>query len=109
MRFLPASQEGFCRSRRDRSVGLPGVKISELFYSVQGEGILSGVPSVFVRTTGCNLRCTWCDTAYTSWEPQGEEKLLSEIVDRVGQYGAEYVVVTGGEPMIAPEIVKLTE
>lgn len=85
------------------------MKISELFYSVQGEGILSGVPSVFVRTTGCNLRCTWCDTPYTSWEPQGEEKLLSEIVDRVGQYGAEYVVVTGGEPMIAPEIVKLTE
>jgi 7-carboxy-7-deazaguanine synthase len=85
------------------------VKISELFYSVQGEGILSGVPSVFVRTTGCNLRCTWCDTPYTSWEPQGEEIRLEEIVARVGQYGAEYVVVTGGEPMIAPEIVKFTE
>jgi 7-carboxy-7-deazaguanine synthase len=85
------------------------VKISELFYSVQGEGILSGVPSVFVRTTGCNLRCTWCDTPYTSWEPKGDEIPLAEILARVGQYGAEYVVVTGGEPMIAQEIVKLTE
>ena len=85
------------------------MKISELFYSVQGEGILSGVPSVFIRTTGCNLRCTWCDTPYTSWDPQGVEMLLEEIVAEIGRFGAEHVVVTGGEPMIAPEIVKLTE
>jgi 7-carboxy-7-deazaguanine synthase len=45
--------------------------VSELFYSIQGEGILTGVPSAFVRTTGCNLRCAWCDSPYTSWDPEG--------------------------------------
>jgi 7-carboxy-7-deazaguanine synthase len=85
------------------------VKLSEIFYSVQGEGSLVGVPSVFVRTTGCNLRCTWCDTPYTSWQPEGEEWSIDQIMQRVGEFGASYVVVTGGEPMIAPEIIALTE
>jgi len=85
------------------------VKIAEIFYSVQGEGGLVGVPSVFVRTSGCNLRCVWCDTPYTSWEPEGDELSLAEILAQVDQYrGARHVVVTGGEPMIAPEIVELT-
>jgi 7-carboxy-7-deazaguanine synthase len=53
------------------------LKISELFYSIQGEGKLMGMPSVFVRVSGCNLRCTWCDTPYTSWEPQGEEMTVA--------------------------------
>jgi len=68
-----------------------------------------GVPSVFVRTSGCNLRCTWCDTPYTSWEPQGEERSVASIVDEVNSYRATHVVITGGEPMIAPEIEELTE
>ena len=85
------------------------MKISEIFYSIQGEGILLGVPSVFVRTSGCNLRCTWCDTPYTSWNPDGNKYALNEIVARVKQFGASHVVVTGGEPMIAPEIAELTE
>lgn len=84
------------------------MKISEIFYSVQGEGGLVGVPSVFVRTSGCNLRCTWCDTPYTSWEPEGRNCALAEIVDAVRQYPAKHVVVTGGEPMIAPDIAALT-
>jgi len=86
------------------------VKIAEIFYSVQGEGSLVGVPSVFVRTSGCNLRCVWCDTPYTSWQPEGDELSLDEILAQVDAYKeARHVVVTGGEPMIAPQIVKLTE
>ncbi len=85
------------------------MKIAEIFYSIQGEGSLVGVPSVFVRTSGCNLRCTWCDTPYTSWNPEGGELSVEEISARVAGYGASHVVLTGGEPMIAPEIVTLTE
>jgi 7-carboxy-7-deazaguanine synthase len=84
------------------------VKISEIFYSVQGEGSLVGVPSVFVRTSGCNLRCTWCDTPYTSWDPEGADETLENILAQVRSFGAKHVVVTGGEPMIAPQIVALT-
>jgi 7-carboxy-7-deazaguanine synthase len=84
------------------------LKIAELFYSIQGEGSLVGVPSVFIRTTGCNLRCTWCDTPYTSWKPEGADLTLDQIVDEVRSYPATHAVVTGGEPMIAPEIVPLT-
>ncbi len=85
------------------------MKISEIFYSIQGEGTLIGVPSVFVRTSGCNLRCTWCDTPYTSWNPEGADMSLEQILAEVRQFTpARHAVVTGGEPMIAPEIVELT-
>jgi 7-carboxy-7-deazaguanine synthase len=85
------------------------LKISEIFHSIQGEGTLVGVPSVFVRTSGCNLRCTWCDTPYTSWQPEGDERTVGSIVEEVNGYGAAHVVITGGEPMIAPQIEELTE
>lgn len=85
------------------------MKIAELFYSLQGEGSLVGVPSVFVRTSGCNLRCGWCDTPYTSWAPEGTELSLDQILQEVTGHPARHVVVTGGEPLIAPEIVPLTE
>ena len=81
--------------------------ISEIFHSIQGEGALAGVPSVFVRTAGCNLRCRWCDTPYASWNPEGRETSVSEIVLRVAHYGSEHVVITGGEPMIARDIHEL--
>jgi 7-carboxy-7-deazaguanine synthase len=84
------------------------VKIAEVFYSIQGEGMLAGVPSVFVRTSGCNLRCTWCDTPYTSWQPEGEERSIESIAEEVNGIGAAHVVITGGEPMIAPAIAELT-
>jgi 7-carboxy-7-deazaguanine synthase len=78
--------------------------ISEIFHSIQGEGELTGVPSVFVRTSGCNLRCTWCDTPYASWNPEGDVMTVDEIVARVTSFRARHVVLTGGEPMIAPGI-----
>jgi 7-carboxy-7-deazaguanine synthase len=85
------------------------MRVAEIFYSVQGEGSLVGVPSVFVRTSGCNLRCVWCDTPYTSWNPEGDHLTLDAIVSRVAQYAAaQHVVLTGGEPMIAPGIVELS-
>ena len=85
------------------------MRIAELFYSIQGEGGLVGVPSVFIRTSGCNLRCAWCDTPYTSWQPEGTDLELNQILDEVAAHPARHVVVTGGEPMIAPDIVALTE
>ena len=85
------------------------MKIAEIFYSIQGEGALLGAPSVFVRVSGCNLRCAWCDTPYASWHPEGAEMALPSILGDVLSYGCRHVVVTGGEPMIAPEIVPLTE
>lgn len=84
------------------------MKIAELFYSIQGEGMLLGVPSVFIRTSGCNLRCAWCDTPYTSWSPEGEEVTVEEILDYVRAQSTGHTVVTGGEPMIMPEITDLT-
>ncbi len=85
------------------------MKIAELFYSIQGEGKLAGVPSVFVRSAGCNLRCVWCDTPYASWTPQGREMTIERIVEEVKAFGARHVVLTGGEPMIMPEIAGLCD
>jgi 7-carboxy-7-deazaguanine synthase len=82
--------------------------ISEIFYSIQGEGELSGVPSAFIRTSGCNLRCAWCDTKYSSWAPEGREMNIDEIVDQVRLLRTDHVVVTGGEPMVAKGIHQLT-
>lgn len=81
--------------------------ISEIFHSIQGEGELTGVPSVFVRTSGCNLRCNWCDTMYASWEPEGTEMSVEEIVARVRAFPARHCVLTGGEPMVAKGIQDL--
>jgi len=81
--------------------------ISEIFHSLQGEGELAGVPSVFVRTSGCNLRCNWCDTPYASWAPEGDPLRVDEIMAEVRRFPARHVVLTGGEPMIAPGIREL--
>ena len=82
--------------------------ISEIFYSVQGEGILTGVPSIFIRTSGCNLRCRWCDTPYASWKPEGTELSVDAILTKVQDWpAARHVVLTGGEPMVAKDIDSL--
>ncbi len=78
--------------------------ISEIFHSLQGEGELAGTPSVFVRTSGCNLRCNWCDTPYASWNPEGREMTVAEILREVEKFPSRHVVLTGGEPMMAKEI-----
>ena len=81
--------------------------ISEIFLSIQGEGRLTGVPSVFIRTSRCNLRCHWCDTKYASWDPQGEDRSLEQILDAVDSFPASHCVITGGEPMMAQGMPEL--
>ena len=80
------------------------MRIAEIFHSIQGEGLLAGVPSVFVRTSGCNLRCHWCDTPYASWKPEGAEMSVEQILRKVQEWNCSHVVLTGGEPMIAPDL-----
>jgi 7-carboxy-7-deazaguanine synthase len=83
------------------------MRISEIFYSIQGEGELTGVPTIFIRTSGCNLRCRWCDTPYASWNPEGEEMSIEDIIKEVKKHPARHCVLTGGEPMIARGIKEL--
>jgi 7-carboxy-7-deazaguanine synthase len=85
------------------------MKIAEIYRSVQGEGLLTGVPSVFVRTSGCNLRCWFCDTPYTSWQPEGRDMSIDEIVAQVEEWDTRHVVVTGGEPMLWAELLPLCD
>ncbi len=85
------------------------MQINEIFHSIQGEGKWTGTPSTFVRTTGCNLRCSFCDTPLTSWTPQGDEMKLEEILKTVSQWECEHVVITGGEPLLWAEMVPFTK
>ena len=87
------------------------MRIVEIYASVQGEGLLTGTPSVFVRASGCNLRCWFCDTPYTSWEPEGEDWSVEEILaesKRLGKMG-RHAVITGGEPMLFAEMIPLCD
>ena len=111
------------------------LRIAEIYESVQGEGLLTGTPSVFVRSSGCNLRCWFCDTPYTSWEPDGEDWSVEEVlaeIDRLNERGREslaemgvapgegrfppktpdsacHAVITGGEPMLFAEMIPLCD
>ncbi|HKO02890.1 MAG TPA: radical SAM protein [Thermoanaerobaculia bacterium] len=81
------------------------IRITEIFHSIQGESSHAGRPCVFVRLTGCNLRCRWCDSEYTF---TGGEKLpLDDVVSRVNAYGTKLVEITGGEPLAQPEAFDL--
>ena len=83
--------------------------VNELFGSLQGEGKLAGVPSVFVRTAGCNLRCWYCDSYHTSWEPTGAWRSVEDVLAAVGDHDADHVVLTGGEPLVHEASVTLLE
>ena len=88
----------------------PTLRISEMFVSVQGEGKLTGVPSWFIRLSGCNLRCRWCDTPYASWRPEGPTVTVDDILawPVIREHPAiRHVVITGGEPMIFPALAQL--
>ncbi len=85
------------------------MRISEMFYSIQGEGLLAGVPSVFVRLSGCPLRCRWCDTKYSWDSSDGEDVVLDEIQALVQARNCDYVVITGGEPLIQAELGDLVK
>jgi 7-carboxy-7-deazaguanine synthase len=82
------------------------VKINEIYASIQGESTYAGLPCVFIRTTGCNLRCWWCDTSYAFYE--GTEWALPDLLAKVRSFGVPLVELTGGEPLIQPEIIPLT-
>lgn len=92
-----ALSEGWCN--------LMGLKVNEIFYSIQGESSFAGLPCVFIRLTGCNLRCTYCDTRY-AYE-QGRNMPLRAVVDWVQSYRCPLVEVTGGEPLIQEDVPEL--
>lgn len=87
--------------------------ISEIYQSRQGEGLLTGTPSIFVRTSGCNLRCDFCDTPFASWDPEGDQLSIEQIVQCCKKLAAEHktqhAVLTGGEPMIQKQLPELID
>ena len=85
------------------------LRIAEIFASVQGEGKYVGVPSTFVRISGCNLRCSWCDTPYASWNPEGPVMTVEETILACRPHGLKHVVVTGGEPLLFPATRQLCQ
>ncbi|MDA7950381.1 MAG: 7-carboxy-7-deazaguanine synthase QueE [Pirellulaceae bacterium] len=83
------------------------MKICEIYSSRQGEGRLTGIESTFIRTSGCNLRCWFCDTPYASWQPEGDDLSVDQILDTVDKKAPDHIVITGGEPMLFAEMIPL--
>ena len=83
------------------------LQVSEIFYSVHGESTYAGRPCVFVRLTGCNLRCRWCDTAYAFYD--GETLTVEQVLERVRAYKCPLVEITGGEPLLQGEVHSLID
>ncbi len=110
-----AGQKGEAR-RLNRPISFPSMYITEIFNSIQGEGTRAGLPCIFVRLTGCNLRCKWCDTAYAFHG--GKKMSVAEIMHRVDEFSGraeatparvKLVVLTGGEPLLQEEIYPLAD
>ncbi len=83
------------------------MRINEIFYSLQGEGFLAGAPSVFIRLAGCPLRCRWCDTKYAWDRTAGAHYSIAKIEQTIQQWPSKLVVITGGEPMVNPDLPEL--
>ncbi len=83
------------------------IRICEIYASQQGEGLLTGTPSVFVRTSGCNLRCWFCDTPFASWKPEGPHLTIDEVLSKTLALSVRHIVITGGEPMIHRPLIDL--
>jgi 7-carboxy-7-deazaguanine synthase len=83
--------------------------VNEIFHSIQGEGLLAGMPSVFIRLAGCPVGCEWCDTKYAWDANEGEELPIPEVINKIDQWPCRYVVITGGEPMVNPQLPALVE
>jgi len=81
--------------------------VNEIFYSIQGESTLAGLPTVFVRLAGCNLKCAWCDTAYALDVASGISTTVEEISDKIAAYKCRYICLTGGEPLIHRQVKEL--
>jgi len=87
----------------------PVFPVVDIFYSLQGEGSLAGVPAVFIRLAGCPVNCPWCDTR-DAWSAEGSVKFaVCEIVERVRPFGCRHVIVTGGEPLIHRHVARLID
>ncbi len=83
------------------------MKINEIYYSIQGEGLWIGLPNIFIRTTGCNLRCSYCDTKYAYYD--GKELKIENIIKDIKKYQCRYICITGGEPLIQDGIYELID
>ncbi|MEM8669214.1 MAG: 7-carboxy-7-deazaguanine synthase QueE [Planctomycetota bacterium] len=103
----PLRETGFSQSRQRSARGT--VRIAETFISRQGEGKLTGTKSFFIRTSGCNLRCWFCDTPYASWHPEGHDFSIDELIQMAARSGVKHVVLTGGEPMLPSQVTALTQ
>ncbi|MBN1795201.1 MAG: 7-carboxy-7-deazaguanine synthase QueE [Sedimentisphaerales bacterium] len=80
--------------------------VNEIFYSLQGEGGLAGVPSVFIRLAGCPLKCKWCDTSYAFSYDAGEDLSVEQIIEKVKAFNCNHFVVTGGEPLVDSDLTE---
>ncbi len=103
----PLRLRAYAPRRTSSSATAPSLPIAETFTSIQGEGKLAGEHSFFIRVSGCNLRCAWCDTPYASWAPEGARRTIDDLIAEARQSGMERIVLTGGEPLIFPQITDL--
>jgi 7-carboxy-7-deazaguanine synthase len=107
---MPVNTDSASVSAQEREDSTEGIPINEIFYSLQGEGKLAGMPTIFIRASGCNLRCWFCDSYHTSWEPTHAWMEIDEILENIREHErAEHVVLTGGEPLIHDESTDILE